>query len=120
MSNSNHGFQIGHLGADPEARDTPEHGKVITFDVATTKRWTNKDTKEKGEDTFWRRYEAWDVMGQNIAAVLKKGRHVIIWSEPRNNEFVKDGVTIYTERHVVTDWKVLDPKPSDDDAQGGQ
>jgi len=118
MSNTNYGFQIGHLGADPEVRATPEHGNVVTFDVATTKVWTD-EKKEKREDTFWRRYEAWDAMGENIAKVLKKGRNVIVWSEPRNNNFEKDGVKIFNERHVVTDWKVLDPKPSDDGGQSG-
>ena len=46
---------VGHLGADPEVRTLPSGGKVANFSVATSERWTDKNSGEKKERTEWHR-----------------------------------------------------------------
>lgn len=99
----NYSIQTGHLGADPETRIAGDH-KVTTFDLATTKRWTDKQSGEKKESTFWRRYEAWGKTGENIQTRMKKGELMQVISEPSNNDYEKDGVKLYTEAHRVAEW----------------
>ena len=42
MAGINKVILIGHLGADPELRYTPNGTPVANFRIATTERWTNK------------------------------------------------------------------------------
>lgn len=106
----NYAVQIGHLGSDPEIADTEGGRRVVTFDVASAKRWRDKESGERQERTFWRRYQAWEPLADSIMKVLKKGSHVQIVSEPSNNNYEKEGVKHYQERHTVIDWLALDPK----------
>lgn len=108
----NYSVQIGYLGSDPESRNAGD-GKVITFDVATTKRWKDKETGEKKESVFWRRYEAWNKTGENILTRMKSGARIQVVSEPSNNKYEKEGVTHHVERHTVLDWLDLSGQPRD-------
>ena len=44
---------IGNLGKDPESRTFNNGGKVVSFNVATSERWTEKASGEKKERTEW-------------------------------------------------------------------
>lgn len=44
---------IGRLGADPEIRTFPNGGKVCNLRVATSEKWTDRNTGEKREETEW-------------------------------------------------------------------
>jgi single-strand DNA-binding protein len=121
FSPNNFSDQTGYLGADPESRNT-DNGKVVSFQVATTKKYKDSKTGERKETTFWRRYEAWNEMGDNITKFLKSGSKVRIISEPSNNEYAdKDHADVkhYQERHVVRWWQALDPKDGQE-AGGGE
>jgi single-stranded DNA-binding protein len=117
-NHGNFGDQTGYLGKDPVVRDAGGK-KVVEFDVCTTKRWTDSQSKEKRESAFWRRYEAWGVHADNIPKLLKQGSFVRIISEPSNNDYEKEGQKIYSERHTVTQWFVLDRKANEDGAASG-
>lgn len=44
---------IGHLGADPEARNFQGGGKVVNLRIATSESWKDKSTGERKERTEW-------------------------------------------------------------------
>lgn len=44
---------IGHVGADPEVRNLPAGGKVVSLRMAMTDTWRDKATGEKRERTEW-------------------------------------------------------------------
>ncbi len=46
---------IGNLGADPEIRYMPSGGAVTTVNIATTRRWKDKQTGERKDATEWHR-----------------------------------------------------------------
>ena len=76
---------IGHLGKDPEIRATQGGDKVGNFSLATSERWTDKNTGEKKEKTEWHRVV---VFGDGICGVLEK--------------YVKKGSKLYVEGSLQT------------------
>jgi hypothetical protein len=46
---------IGNLGADPEVRYMASGGAVTTIRLATTRRWKDKQTGERRDQTEWHR-----------------------------------------------------------------
>lgn len=114
----NFAVQDGYVGADPVQRQAGD-AKVVTFDLATTKRWKDKESGEQKEQTFWRRYEAWGQRGDNIMKLVRKGTHLEVWSEPSNNDYTdkESGEKVYRETHTVTDWKRLSETQDDGDSE---
>jgi single-strand DNA-binding protein len=71
---------IGHLGKDPEMRYTPTGVPVTSFNVATSRRWTNANG-ESQEKTTWFRVTCWRKLAETTAQYLKKGRLVLVEGE---------------------------------------
>ena len=53
MASVNKVILIGNLGKDPENRTFPDGGGVVNFSLATSERWTDKQSGEKREKTEW-------------------------------------------------------------------
>ena len=68
---------IGHLGSDPELRQTTSGHSVTRFNVATNEYWKSK-TGEQNEKTEWHRIVAWGRLGEVCHQHLGKGRQVYI------------------------------------------
>lgn len=79
MSSLNKVQLIGNLGADPEIRTFSNGGKVCNLRLATTKKWKDKNTGEKREQTEWHTVAIFNELIVNIAEqYLKKGSKVYI------------------------------------------
>jgi single-strand DNA-binding protein len=73
---------IGHLGRDPKITGD---GKVATFSLATSRRWTDKATGEARETTAW--------------------HNVVIFAEPLIDvarKFLKKGSCVFVEGEVLS------------------
>ncbi|HDD44120.1 MAG TPA: single-stranded DNA-binding protein [Candidatus Desulfofervidus auxilii] len=91
MAGVNKVILIGHLGADPELRYTPNGKPVANFRVATTERWVNKQGERK-EITEWHRVVAWGKLGEFCGQYLAKGKQVYIEGRLRSRSWEdKDG-----------------------------
>ncbi len=44
---------IGNCGKDPEVREFSNGGKIVTFSIATSETWKDKQTQERKEKTQW-------------------------------------------------------------------
>ena len=109
---------IGRLGQDPELRQTA-NSAVCNFSIATSERWTNKNTGEKQERTEWVRCVAWGKAGEIINQYAHKGdlMHVRGRMETRKWQD-RDGQDRYTTEIKVSDFQFLgggksDVKPSE-------
>lgn len=71
---------VGHLGRDPEMRYTPSGTPVTSFNVATTRRWTDAENQEQ-EKTTWFRVTAWRKLAETCNQYLTKGRLVLVEGE---------------------------------------
>ena len=55
MSSINKVILIGNLGNNPEIRSFENGGMIATLSIATSERWTDKQTGERKEQTEWHR-----------------------------------------------------------------
>lgn len=69
---------IGRLGADPEVRFMPSGGQVTTIRLATSRRWRDKQTNERKEETEWHRVVFFSRLAEVAGEYLKKGSQVYV------------------------------------------
>ena len=69
---------IGHLGRDPEPRTFPDGGMVCNTSIATTEKWTDKQTGQPREQTEWHNLVFNGRLAEIAAQYLRKGAHVFV------------------------------------------
>jgi single-strand DNA-binding protein len=89
---------IGHLGKKPEVRTNLAGGKVVSFPVATSERWTDERTGERVERTEWHRIVIFNPkLGELAEKYLDKGSRVFIEGLIRTRKWQdREGVDRYT------------------------
>ncbi len=110
---------IGNLGADPEQRFTQAGVAMCTFNVATSRRWKDKDGQQQ-EHTEWHRIVAWDRLGENCNQYLHKGSKVYIEGKLQTRKWQdQNGIDRYTTEIVAFDVQFLTPKGESGGGYGG-
>ncbi len=94
---------IGNLGTDPEARSMQNGGQVVSFSLATSDQWKDKNTGEKREKTEWHKISVFDEhIGGVAMKYLKKGSQIYLVGTLRTNKFIdKNGVEQYSTEVVI-------------------
>ena len=70
---------LGNLGKDPEVRKLNNGGSVVSFRVATSESWKDKQTGERNEKTEWHSVVIFNEnLGKIAADYLKKGSKVYV------------------------------------------
>ncbi len=70
---------VGNLGRDPEARNMPSGGKVVSFSVATSESWNDRASGERKEKTQWHRVAIFnEKLGEIAEKYLRKGSKVYL------------------------------------------
>lgn len=83
MSNVNRIILIGHIGHDPEVKETPKGNKYCHLSLATHTTGIDKVTGEKKKETQWHKATVWGKPAENCARFLTKGSRVYIEGELR-------------------------------------
>lgn len=84
---------IGNLGRDPETRYLPNGDAVASLAVATTDKWTDKQSGEKREATEWHRVSFFGKLAEIAGQYLHKGSSVYIEGSIHTRKYTdKDGV----------------------------
>lgn len=104
---------LGNLTRDPESRTTPSGQTVVSFSVATSRRWKDKATNEMREATEFHSVVAWGNLATTITSYCRKGSKVYIdgrlqtrsWDDP-------SGQKKYKTEIVADTLILLDPKGS--------
>lgn len=110
---------VGHLGKDPEARTMQAGGKVVSFSIATSESWKDKNTGEKQERTQWHNIVIWNEgIGGIAERYLKKGSKVYVEGQLETRKWqAKDGHDKYTTEVVLKPFRgeltLLDSKGDD-------
>jgi len=68
---------IGNLGRDPEMRYTPEGQAVVTFSVASSRKYKTA-AGEQREETEWFNCSAWGKLADICNEYLTKGKQVYV------------------------------------------
>jgi single-strand DNA-binding protein len=87
---------IGRLGQDPEIRFMPSGDQIATLNVATTRRWKDKNSGERKEETEWHRVTFFGDQAKSCADYLRKGALVHIEGRIKTDKWEKDGNQRYS------------------------
>lgn len=122
---------IGHLGKDPEVRKFANGGSVVTFTVATSEQWKDRNTGERREKTEWHRVAIFsEPLGRVAEQYLRKGDQVFLEGKMETRKWTdQSGQEKYTTEVVLrpyqSDLTLLggrrdggDRQPSQSQAQG--
>lgn len=95
MSLNNKVLLTGHLGKDPEIKQTPHGIKFANFTIATNDSYKDKDGNKK-EVTDWHNLQFYGPIVDVISKYVKKGSKISIEGKLKNRSWEKDGVKQYT------------------------
>jgi len=101
MSDVNKVFVLGNLGRDPEYKFTDGGKPVARLSVATTRRWTNRESGETVEETEWHRVTVWGKQAEMCDKFLSKGNKVHVEGRLRTSSWEKDGEKRYSTEIVA-------------------
>lgn len=103
MSSLNKVLLIGNLGKDPEIRSTHDGREVANIVLATSEKWTDKNSGEKKEKTEWHRISCFNPGIVNVIRnYLKKGSKVYIEGQLQTRKWQdKDGKDCYSTEIVL-------------------
>ncbi len=93
---------FGHLGADPELRMTNNGTHVLSFRVATTEVYFDKDQK-KQERTEWHKVALFGARAEPLSRILSKGSSVLIEGRLQTSSYEKDGSKRYTTEIIASE-----------------
>lgn len=118
MSSVNKVTILGNLGQDPEVRTFQSGGKVCNLSVATSEKWTDKNSGEKRERTEWHRVS---IFVEGLVGVaeryLRKGSKVYLEGQLETRKWQdQSGQDRYTTEVVLRAYKsalVLLDRPQD-------
>lgn len=97
---------MGHVGQDPEFHAMKQGGELCKFSVATSRRWKNKQTGDKQEDTSWHNIVIFNPYLVDIARTwIQKGTKVYLEGEIKTRSYEKDGDKKYITEIVVPQVK---------------
>lgn len=115
---------IGNVGRDPEIRNLEGGGQVCNLSLATTEKWTDKNTGEKREKTEWHRIVIWGNLVNIVEKYVGKGSQLFIEGKLETRKWTdQQGVEKYTTEIVLRGFdstlKMLGKK-GDGQSQGQQ
>ena len=115
MSTLNKVQLIGHLGAKPEIRFTPNGTQVGNFSIATAEQW--KDAAgNRQQRTQWHRIVVWQGLAEICGKFLDKGKKVYIEGRFQSRDYTaNDGSKRTAFEVVATEMKMLDRNPNQAD-----
>lgn len=69
---------VGNLGRDPEMRYMPDGTAVTSFNVATSRRYSDRSSGQQVDETTWFRVSVWGRQAETANQYLSKGRKVLV------------------------------------------
>ncbi|MBR6655207.1 MAG: single-stranded DNA-binding protein [Alistipes sp.] len=99
---------VGNVGLDPEVRALESGVKVARLRLATTERYTDRQTNETKELTEWHTVTLWRGLADVVDKYVHKGSQIYVEGSLRTREWTdKDNQKRYTTEIVATDMKLL-------------
>lgn len=120
MSSLNQVNIIGRLGADPEVKYMGNGTAVCNLTVATSERWTDKNTQEKKEETEWHRMVIYGRLAEIAGEYLRKGSLAFFEGSLKTRKWTDQaGVERYTTEIRVEKMKILSSNNAGQQQGGG-
>jgi single-strand DNA-binding protein len=110
---------IGNLGADPEMRYTTSGTAVATLNVATNRKWKDRDSNLQ-EETEWHRVIVWAHTAEYCGNYLSKGSKIYVEGRLQTRKWQdQNGNDRYTTEIVANAIQNLTPRGSEGGGGGG-
>jgi len=93
---------FGNLGANPELRSTATGTHVLSFRVATTEVYFDKQ-QQKQERTEWHQVALFGARAEPLSRLLHKGSRVLVEGRLQTTSYDKDGSKRYKTEVIATD-----------------
>ena len=107
----NKAILIGNLGGDPDVKVFNDGGKIATVSLATSERWSDKQTGEKKEATEWHRVVFNNRLAEIAESYLRKGSKVYVEGAIKTRKYTdKQGIERYTTEIRAVSLQMLDSK----------
>lgn len=100
---------VGHVGRDPELRETQSGVKVANLSLATNHRLGTNGESER-ERTDWHRLTLWNRLAVFADEHVKKGDRLYVEGRLEYDSYERDGVTIPTTEVSVRELVLLSPR----------
>ncbi len=102
-------FLLGNLGRDPEVRSTAAGTPVANFTLATNRKWTNRETGERHEETEWHKIVVWGRQAEVAGQYLRRGNKIFLEGrlQTRSWEDRQSGEKRFTTEVVCEDFRML-------------
>ena len=99
---------VGNVCLDPEVRALDSGVKVARVRLATTERYTDRQTNETKELTEWHTVTLWRGLADVVDKYVHKGSQIYVEGSLRTREWTdKDNQKRYSTEVVATDMKLL-------------
>jgi single-strand DNA-binding protein len=99
---------VGNVGGDPEVRSLESGVKVARIRLATTERYTDRQTNETKELTEWHTVTLWRNLADVVDKYVHKGSQLYIEGSLRTREWTdKDNQKRYTTEIMANEMKLL-------------
>ena len=99
---------VGNVGLDPEVRALESGVKVARIRLATSERYTDRQTNETKELTEWHTVTLWRNLADVVDKYVHKGSQLYVEGSLRTREWTdKDNQKRYTTEIVANDMKLL-------------
>lgn len=89
---------LGNATKDPEVRYGNDNKPVARFGIAVQRKYKNKDGNY---DTDFFNLVSFGKTAEFVEKYIKKGTKILVECELRNNNYEKDGKTVYSDQIVV-------------------
>ncbi len=102
---------IGRLGADPEVKYMPSGGAVTNIGLATTRRWKDRQTGERRDETEWHRVSFFNRIAEVAGEYLRKGSLIYVEGRIRTRKWQdQNGQDRYSTEIIAEQMTMLDSK----------
>lgn len=103
---------IGNICQDIELKTLASGSFAATINVATNRRWTDKNTSEKKEEVEFHRVVLFGRTAEVASQYTKKGSKVYIEGRLKTQKWTDNsGVERYTTEIIADTFTMLDSKP---------
>lgn len=93
----------GRIGKDIEIKQVGQ-SVVAKISVATSEKWTDKNTGQKQERTTWHNVEVWGKQAEIISQYFKKGDGIGLQGSIQTDEYEKNGEKRYSTKIKLTSF----------------
>ncbi len=119
MSSVNKATLLGNVGQEPSVRYTAAGDEVVNLSMATSDKWTDKNTGDRQEKTEWHRVVFFGNIAKVAAKYIHKGSKIYVEGKLQTRKWTdKEGVERWNTEIVLTGWNsqlvLLTPKKDGD------